>query len=221
MGLKFISAIMLTRARPGYAKIALDAFMKQTYPQDFLQLLIVDDRDEPSFREAPKIGNVSYVRDEMRDIAAKRNLACRLAAADILCNWDDDDWSAPERIADQVARLIKSEKNVTGYNSMLFYEVPSCRTAKYTYGDSSYALGTSLMFTRQWWDSHPFHFREAGEAVGEDNAFVREAKDLNELVTADGGQFMVARVHAGNTSVKDMNKFSPVPITSIPQGFFQ
>ena len=54
------------------------------------------------------------------EIGAKRNYGCERAAGDVIAHWDDDDYSAPERLADQVQRLLESGKAVTGFHSMRF-----------------------------------------------------------------------------------------------------
>jgi glycosyltransferase involved in cell wall biosynthesis len=50
-------------------------------------------------------------------IGAKRNLGCEAARGEIIAHWDDDDYSAPGRLEDQVRRILTSGKAVTGYNS--------------------------------------------------------------------------------------------------------
>lgn len=212
--MNLVVGIMVTRGRNWMAARALDAFMRQTYPCK--QLLILDDRQEPSFSEPPR--DASYLRSDSRSIAEKRNICCQLAAGDIVCHVDDDDYSAATRIADQVQRLEESGKRVTGYCSMLFTDGE--RAAKYI-NDGSYALGTSLMYRREWAIAHPFRLAE--KAWGEDNNFVNDARNAGELISVDAGQLMVARAHPGNTSVKNLgaHDFRPVPLSTIPVEFFQ
>lgn len=218
-----VSAIMPTRGRTQMAHLAIESFLSQTYQHK--ELIILDDALEPSFKYCtPILPCVWWHELSERSIAKKRNACIRLANGNILIHWDSDDWSAPDRIADQVARLQQSGKGVTGYHSLLFYAAPD-RAFKYV-GYDSRALGTSLCFTRQFWEAHPF--REGEEPgmpnVGEDNCFVRDAGKYGELITADGGELMVARVHDGNTGFKDVsrtNSYRPVPLSAIPKGFFE
>ncbi len=126
-------------------------------------------------------------------IGEKRNFACERAQGEIILHWDDDDFSAPGRLADQIARLDASGLAVTGYHSMRFIDGAHWWLFQ---GGLNYAVGTSLCYRRTWWQEHRFPARQ----VGEDNEFVREAAKAEQIVTADAGELMYATIHAGNTS---------------------
>ena len=131
------------------------------------------------------------------EVGAKRNYGCERAAGEIIAHWDDDDYSAPARLADQVQRLLESGKAVTGFHSMRFTD--GVRWWKYE-GTRNYALGTSLCYRRDWWSAHRFPVVQ----VGEDNQFVATAHSAGELVTADAGDLMYATNHSGNTSPRKL-----------------
>lgn len=194
-----VSAIMPTRARVNWAAEALSAFLSQTYPAK--QLLILDDAEDPSFREPQYLPvAVSYLRTARRmKIPEKRNMLCQLAAGSVLMHFDSDDWSAPGRMADQVERLESSGRSVTGYHGMLFRDVQTSK--EYQFSRQNFALGTSLAYTKEWWKAHPF---PEHKKKGEDNVFVTAALKAKQLITADAGDLMFARIHAGNTSKKDV-----------------
>jgi O-antigen biosynthesis protein len=135
--------------------------------------------------------------EESIQIGPKRNFGCERAAGAFIAHWDDDDHSAPGRLADQLQRLDESGKAVTGYHSMRFTDGE--RWWRYG-GTVNYALGTSLCYRRDWWRARRFRSLQ----VGEDNQFVSEADALGELVTADAGELMYATVHPGNTSPRKM-----------------
>ena len=60
--------------------------------------------------------------DPARTIGAMRNYANSLLTdCDIVCHWDDDDWSYEYRIAEQVALLQATGADCVGYNEMLFW----------------------------------------------------------------------------------------------------
>jgi glycosyltransferase involved in cell wall biosynthesis len=130
---------------------------------------------------------------EPRTVGEKRNFGCEQVDSDVVCHWDDDDYSAPGRLADQLQRLRESGKAVTGYSAMRFTDGE--RWWQYR-GEAGYVLGTSLCYRRNWWQAHPFQAKQ----VGEDNDFVYEAQSCRELAAADGNEFMYATNHAGNTS---------------------
>lgn len=187
-----ISAIMPTRGRPQFAARALDCYLAQTYRER--ELVIVDDADAPSFPLPPLIDGVEYYRLARRlTIGAKRNLACARSRGEVIVHWDDDESCAPGRIQDQIDRMAFAKVLVTGYHSMLFRDDEG-RTWKYK-GNASYALGTSLMYAREFWRANPF----PDKSEGEDNHFVAQAM---RIASADAGEMMVASIHPGNTSDK-------------------
>jgi O-antigen biosynthesis protein len=135
------------------------------------------------------------------NIGEKRNFGCDRARGDLIAHWDDDDWSAPGRLADQVERLTGSRKAVTGYRSMRFvteYSGGPRHWFLYENKPPTYALGTSLMFRRDWWIGHKFPAKQ----ICEDQDFVATAMLHDELTTAPAGELMYATMHDANTSPK-------------------
>lgn len=222
--MKLVSAIMPTRGRRDLAQRALASFLSQTYEKK--ELIIYDDGDDPSFpdeREMERMKGILYRRwrgDSPMNIAQKRNHCARMADGQIVMHFDSDDWSAPERMADQVRRLEESRLQVTGYKSMLFYQVETGRAYRYSSPFNNYAIGTSLCFFRSWWER--FHFNEQlKEKWGEDNAFVTVAKHERQIICTDAGPLMVARIHEGNTCKKNLigDCYAPVDVIQLPKGF--
>ncbi len=145
--------------------------------------------DDPSIRLLELDGNPT--------IGDKRNLGGSRAGGSVIAHWDDDDHSAPERLTDQIRRLIDSGQSVTGYCSMRFTD--GSRSWLYR-GATHYAIGTSLCYRRDWWQSHPF----PGLQVGEDGAFAATAHQAGQLTTAEAGELMHATIHPGNTSPRQL-----------------
>ena len=125
-----VCCIMLTRDRPELAKRAAECFRRQTYKSKLL--IVVDSSAE--YQEA--VAAESYALFHRRDFVGKpigelRNWAASQAVriagesacprTEVFMHWDDDDWSHPNRIAEQVALLQSSGADVVGYNEMLFW----------------------------------------------------------------------------------------------------
>lgn len=190
---------------------ALDSFLRQTYTNR--ELVILDDADDPSFPQGVTAEGVRYwVINERLNIPQKRNRINAMTNGDCIAHWDSDDWSEPERMAEQVALLESSGKPVVGYNNVTFIN-PEGNLSKY-YGKPDYALGTSLCYFKWWWELHKF--RE-DRPVGSDNAFVGEAGRAKQIACVDGGTRIIARIHSGNTSKKPSG-YSPVAVP-LPVGF--
>lgn len=201
---------------------AIQCFLNQTYPHR--ELLIVSDGEDVkdlvsrSLEDAYasplnsdiSVTHLSCVRahsisirlihtSHCPEIGAKRNFGCEQAAGEIVCHWDDDDWSGPGRIADQVERLLSTGKSVTGYHSIRFTD--GVRSWMYRgVPRGLYAVGTSLCYRRDWWMENRF------QAIpkGEDNQFCDRARERGVIVSVDAGDLMYATVHSENTSPREL-----------------
>lgn len=188
-----MTCLCITRNRREWLPKAIQCFQKQTYPAR--ELLIVSDGAD--VRDlVPQDDRIRHIHIEgSANIGEKRNFGCDRARGEIIAVWDDDDWSAPTRLSDQVDRLVSSGKGVTGYRTILFTN--GRQWWRYE-GKPNYSLGTALCFRAFWWRGHNFRCLQ----IGEDNAFVEQAARLGELVATDAGELMVATVHDNNTSPK-------------------
>ena len=154
-----VSAIMPTRARPQFAREAVDLFLAQTWPNK--ELVILDDEEHPSFPSGIAGDGIRY--EQLRftlTVGAKCNIACSRAQGEIIIHFDDDDVSAPGRMADQVERLMSSGLDLTGYNEMLFFDGTVWRMYA---GRKDYILGTSFCYLKSAWERHPFTWANIGE----------------------------------------------------------
>ena len=127
-------------------------------------------------------------------------------------HWDDDDYSHPNRIAEQVALMQSSGADCVGYREMLFWrETPQAIKDQYAgeawmYSNQKpgYALGTSLCYWRKTWERKPF----AATSKGEDLQFITGLKCVGRSSIegcapgsiAEAEPRMIARIHGSNTS---------------------
>ena len=219
---------MPTRGRREWAAKALHCFLEQTYADK--ELIIVDDLYEPSFPVTPRRRNVSHVFMDSRLIFEKRNYGARIANGDLICHWDSDDWSAPTRISEQVQHFEEAQNPFTGnsvvaFDSMLFFHEET-KTAYYYVGSPLHGIGTSLCYAKSWWKAHPFSAGTRKDPnEGEDGDFCKVARDASQMATRPCDSTMVARMHKGNTSYKNIAdptqmEYRPVGLGKIPEGFF-
>lgn len=139
---------------------------------------------------------------EKLTVGGKRNLGCSLTqSSDLFAVWDDDDYSSPGRIEQQVKALEVSGKAVTGYSGMKFTDGAKWWQWQYRW-PSTFVLGTSLMFRRDWWLEHPFEERH----IGQDERFGLRASLEKELMVVSDSNMMYATIHKGNTSKKRMDQ---------------
>lgn len=104
-----ISCVMVSRGDRYPAAFAIECYRRQTYanrelvvvtanPGDELVRLITE-LDDPS---------IKLVKAEQVSLGELRNISVAQAAGEWICQWDDDDLSAPNRIDVQIAAMAQS-----------------------------------------------------------------------------------------------------------------
>lgn len=200
-----VTCLCLTRNRREWLAKAVDCFLRQTYENR--ELVIVPDRPE-DLVDLPQDERIRVLTPSHRDmvVGSKRNRGCAEARGEIVAIWDDDDYSAPERLTYQMAKLEETGKAVHGWHSMKFSD--GARWWQYL-GNHSFVLGTSLCFRRAWWQRHPFQDIQCGQ----DETFAMVAFGAKELVAELDMGLMYATVHSGNTARRRLGSSS---FTSLP-----
>jgi glycosyltransferase involved in cell wall biosynthesis len=211
-----VSLVCPTYNRSNYLSTAIRCFNQQTYHH--LELIIVDDSEDLSTTCIPAEGRIRHIRLNKRTATGtKRNIGADAANGDIIANLDDDDWSSPFRIEDQVQRLLKSGKAVTGYNVSIVYDEASRLFYSMPGGPPYFASGSSQCYWKSWWQWHQY----PDVSFGEDSVFSRTARLADQLAIADPGRMMVIRRHANNTSPVQISKYPRVCPTDICPEFFR
>lgn len=200
MSLPLVTCLCLTaKGRQDYLSIAKACFGQQDYPNK--ELLIVPDSLDDLWKgwetEGPNGQSIMIPLRDRVDVAlnvgAKRNVGCDAAGGELIAVWDDDDYSSPGRLSQQVAELQETSKAVTGYRVMKFTDGASWWQFSLPRG---FVFGTSLMFTKAWWKEHPF----LEINVGEDAGFASDAAEANQLAECPDLNLMYATIHKGNAS---------------------
>lgn len=172
----------------------MDCWSQQTYPSR--ELLILDDLDCPAFSDVPRLPNVRLMRLPKMTVGEKRNIATSRAEGDVICHWDSDDWNPADRLETQIQELVSSGKEVCGWKDILFWDLDGKQGYMYRSSNPDYAIGTTLMYYRDWAVSHPFPMAN----IGEDNQFVYTARSVIHIIRTPSR--IIAGIHSGNTSRK-------------------
>lgn len=212
-----VCCVMLTRDRPPMAKRAVESFRRQTYARKVL--LVLDTGSEST----GYLGDYDDVIHHWADVSLQewtigelRNEANRRAGpAEVLCHWDSDDWSHPNRIAEQVALLHASGADAVGYSDLLFWDTrmtgrfQAKESWLYSRPTRLNVPGTTLCYWRKTWGRKPFpHLPERGNPTSQGEDIVWQAGLKVEAVSSfcetagvapPHGPRMIASVHSGNT----------------------
>ena len=222
-----VCAIMLTRDRPAMAARAVECFRRQTYERKFL-FVFDTSKHVVALTQSPESEGHSWLPGlRAKSIGALRNQAnAVMPQASILIHWDDDDWSHPHRIAEQVALLQSSGADAVGYREMLTWrQIHNAGLGEawlYSHPSPSYALGASLCYWRKTWEQRPFE----DVSNGEDMKFIEGLKvrtkrfdgivdsigdgivDLQRLVLMHPP--MIYSIHGGNTGASMLDPAAEV-----------
>ncbi len=212
-----VSCIMPTYNRQNFIPVAVKCYLSQDWPDK--QLVVIDDGSETVGGLVKQlVPDVVYIYlAQKQTIGTKRNLACEASGGQIICHFDDDDWSAASRVRDQVMRLLKSGKQMTGYHSITYWN--GMKAYRYVPPLPQYALGTTMCYQKSFWRTHRFPAKN----YAEDNALVYQARDERQLIAVDARQMMIVRSHGLCTSNPErlrQNTWPEVPTESLPREFF-
>lgn len=229
-----VTCLCLTMAgRKKFLTRAVECFRSQTYENRELLFVCDPGYGDDIAAVIPVLPGDSerlmMVSQFAGNVGAKRNHGCGWVRDGLIAIWDDDDFSAPNRLAQQVAELKATSKAVTGYRGMKFrVHCPTCRGTKFMTVEDSYhggpwtmvcdncpnpewyrfdyprglVFGSSLLFTRDWWRKHPFPELQ----IGEDVQFVEAAARENQLSDVPDLNLMYASIHEGNTSPRRLDQ---------------
>lgn len=126
-------------AHPEFVQRATDCFNSQRYPLKRFELLDTSGLSGWS---------VGAIRNTLISHSSH--------PGEIIAHFDYDDWSAPERLSQQVALMELTGRPIVGYYDMAFYDQTRDRVLFYDSNMRNYALGTSLMYHREIWEKNPF-----------------------------------------------------------------
>lgn len=219
-----VCCVMLTRDRPALAARAVRCFQRQTYERKVLLIVDSGKVHMPVGKwKSTALRQLDYHQASALSIGTMRNVAASFTEGDdwsfrkpeIMCHWDDDDYSHPYRIAEQVDLLMTSKKQVVGYRDMLFWrtsplaqvmgplsrhfgtqraeQIANAASGEawlYTHAHQSYCLGTSLCYWREVWERKPFGDQpRLGKMTGEDHDFLEGLDSLGWTSLDNPGAF--------------------------------
>ena len=187
-----ISCLMITRERPIQARLAIQSFLRQTYPNR--ELIVVDDDPDSQLYDwilSLQSNLIRYFRlpDQGLSLGELRNFSAQQALGDYICQWDDDDLYDPLRLEMQMAALISTGSDATVLARFLMWWPQTKRLAVSCFRDWE----GSLLCRKDCLPTYP-HLRQ-----GEDSALFEELRRKYTLARIDMPRLYLYVVHGRNT----------------------
>ena len=111
MNYPFISCKCITYGRVSTLEESIESFLKQDYPADKCELIIVNDYPlQTLIFDHPQVKIVNLDKT-FETIGEKENYATELCQGDIICQWDDDDVALPHHLQN-VAKYMTDDVNI-------------------------------------------------------------------------------------------------------------
>jgi len=203
-GLPTVSILTPTADRRKFIPWAIKMFKAQTYPQDRMEWIILDDgADKVADLFSPSacgLTNVRYValpEGEKLKIGAKRNRLNALAKNEICVAWDDDDFYPPERVKNAVLRLCSAPgRKVPVAGSSQLYLYYADRKEIWTIGpyNPNHCTNGTMAYWRTYTKDHRY---DDNAEKAEERAFMDDWK--TQVVQMKSDSVMLVICHSRNT----------------------
>ncbi|MGA0570375.1 glycosyltransferase family 2 protein [Variovorax sp. VNK109] len=189
---RLVSCLCITHRRVPMLRRAVTCFLNQTWPDRELLVVHEDiDADTPAYVVAlnhPQVRTLEVPASPHIALGEKRNMAITAARGRFIATWDDDDWSAPARIASQMHVIAQSG-------------VPVCTLAQWVAYDQ--LLGQAWLTRQRPWEASLV--AERAEMLpypaldrGSDRVVVEALSRAGKLAVADGPHLYVYLYHGAN-----------------------
>ena len=187
-----VSCICVTRNRVALLKRAVHCFLQQTYrPCELIILYEADDIETRSYVRTLKESRIVPMEVQAMprlSLGSLRNIAVRDAQGQYIAQWDDDDWSAPTRLAEQMAAIHGSNR----LGCVLLRCVLFDSLTQRAHLSSQRLWEVSLVAERMAFSLHPELVR------GEMTPAVMKMFNASQLVGVDRPDLYVAVYHGAN-----------------------
>lgn len=196
-----VSILCITKDRRIFMPLLKYCYMIQSYPEDKLELVIVDDGADSIEDTLIGVPNVKYVRCESgMTISQKRNLGVENAMYDVVAVMDDDDVYPNNSVLQRTAMMLMEPKKECAFCTTIpcyditkfasFMNVPPNQLSM-----SQRVSEASLIFTKKFWEERKF---DDSIHIGEGNAFIQGREQMCRELSPQ--EVIVSLVHSKNTS---------------------
>ena len=198
----FVSVLTPTADRRKFIQYAIQMFRAQTYPQERMEWIVLDDGTDKvgDLFAASGLKNVRYVAlpdGERLKIGAKRNRLNKLAKGDICVCWDDDDYYPPERVRLAVTKLCSAPGRsipVAGCTKLFMYYADRQEIWSIGPYNPNHCTNGTMAYWRTYTKDH--HYDDSAEKA-EERKFMDDWK--TRVIQMDPYDVMLVICHTRNT----------------------
>jgi glycosyltransferase involved in cell wall biosynthesis len=198
-----ISILIPTYNRSKFIQLCIMNILRQDYPKELLEVIILDDGQTPFIENEEYMKKVlfpiklNYIKQKQKmTIGEKRNKLIKLSKNKIVCFMDDDDIYLPTYISYSYQKLKNNKAGLVGSNQMMFiYPHNDFKSTGIDCGEKKFFIHeATMMMTKKWYNSsNKFEKSSKGEGVN-----LIQANDKQVFIT-DIRQIMVCICHQNNT----------------------
>ena len=189
-------------------------FLSQTYPQNQMELVILDDGSDKikDLIDESGLTNIVYLaEDEKMNIGMKRNKLNAAAKGDIIVCMDDDDYYSPERVEHVVKKLMSNPKYLICGSSQIFMYYTDIQKI-YQFGPyaPNHATNGTFAYKRKFLENHKY---DETVTHAEETSFVN--KYTEPMLQLDPFKVMLVMAHSENTFDKKKMRETPNPFVKL------
>jgi glycosyltransferase involved in cell wall biosynthesis len=186
--------------------LAKYSYLIQSYPEDKLEWIIVDDGTEEIEDTLIGIPNVKYIKlSEKTSIGKKRNIGVENALYNHICMMDDDDVYPNNSVLQRII-MLQNSKECTFCTTIPCYDIQKycsfMNVPPITLYMSQRVSEATLCFTRKFWEDRKFD-EETNIAEGE--AFIHGREHMCREISFK--EVIVSLVHSKNISSRKVPDF--------------
>jgi glycosyltransferase involved in cell wall biosynthesis len=208
----FVSVITPTYNRRRFIPSLIKCFLSQTYPQDRMEWIILDDGSDKIediiMAHKTKLPTVRYIYEsEKQTIGAKRNRLNKEAKGEIIVAMDDDDFYFPERVyAVVTAFKQKPTLQLAGSSEIYMYYSDNKQIYKLGPYHANHATNGTMAWKRSYSENHLY---DETVTHAEEKSFLENYR--HPMIQLQPMKVMLVMSHSENTFDKRKMRDEPNP----------
>jgi glycosyltransferase involved in cell wall biosynthesis len=168
----FVSVVCPTYNRREFIPFVIEQFNKQTYPQNNMELILLDDSETCNQDLIPAHQkNIIYVHDTIKlPLGKKRNRINDIARGKYIICFDDDDYQHPKRISYTVTRMNSCKAQISGSSICFIYFCDIDKIFKFGPYAPYHSPNNMMAYTKEFSKNNRYN---ENDTMGEEKQFTK------------------------------------------------